>query len=148
MNTSVSDLLRFKGSGVESIPPSATILDAIKRMSARRIGCLAVVAKNGRLSGLISERDCLWKTVAEEESPRKTLVKDKMTPVGKLTTVTPAHTIEDCMGLITTGRHRHLLVLEGSKLVGLVSIGDVVKFLLGDQEATIQSLEKYIEGSL
>lgn len=148
MNTTVGDLLRVKGSAVETIPPTTTILDAIKRMSAHRIGCLAVVAKNGRLSGIISERDCLWKTVAEEESPRKTLVKDKMTPIARMTTVSPTHTVEDCMSLITTGRHRHLLVLDGRKLVGLISIGDVVKYLLGDQEATIQSLEKYIEGSL
>lgn len=148
MNTPVSDLLRIKGSAVESIAPTATILDAIKRMSSCRYGSLVVVGKNGRLSGIITERDCMWKTIAIGESPRTTLVKDKMTPVAQMSTVSPSHTVDDCMNLMTTERHRHLPVVEGKKLVGLISIGDVVKFLMGDQQATIQSLEKYIEGSL
>ena len=148
MNTPVSDMLRIKGSAVETIRPTATILEAVKRMTERRIGCLAVVSSNGRLSGVISERDCLWKTLATEESPRKTQVKEKMTPIQKMSTVTPTHTVDDCMSLMTSGRHRHLLVLENNKLVGLISIGDVVKHILGDQQATIQSLQKYIEGSL
>lgn len=148
MRLAVRELLRTKQAGVASIAPSATVLDAIKLMSERHIGCLAVIGRNGRLAGIITERDCLWKTVAEEESPRRRLVKDKMTPFRKLTTITPENTVDECMTLITNGRHRHLLVLEGEKLVGLVSIGDVVKSVLDDQQATIQSLEKYIEGSL
>lgn len=148
MNTPISDLLRSKGTVVETIEPSATVLEAIRKMRECRIGCLVVVSKAGKLSGLISERDCLWRSVAEGLSPRKILVKELMTPARKLTMVTPAHTVDDCMNLMTTGRHRHLPVLKGTALAGLISIGDVVKFLLGDQQATIQSLEKYIEGSL
>lgn len=148
MNTPVSDLLRSKGSTVETIAPSATVLDAIQQMRACRIGCLVVVSRTRRVAGLVSERDCMWRTIAEGLSPRKTLVKEMMTPIRKLTTVAPTHTVTDCMNLMTTGRHRHIPVMNGTTLAGLISIGDVVKFLLGDQQATIQSLEKYIEGSL
>jgi len=148
MNATVSDMLRAKGGDVECIGPDATILDAIKRMSARRFGCLAVVGKNGRLRGIISERDCMWKTVALGESPRSTLVKDKMTPIAKMSTVTSASTVDDCMSLMTNERHRHLPVMEGAKLVGLISIGDVVKFTIESHQAMIQSLQKYIQGSL
>lgn len=148
MNTLISDLLRSKGFVVETIEPSATVLDAIRKMRECRIGCLVVVSKSGKVSGLLSERDCLWRSIADGLSPRKMLVKEAMTPVRKLTTVTLTHTVDDCMNLMTTGRHRHLPVLKGTTLAGLISIGDVVKFLLGDQQATIQSLEKYIEGSL
>jgi CBS domain-containing protein len=148
MNATVSDILRIKGSAVECIAPDATILEAIKRMSARRFGCLAVVGKNGRLCGIITERDCMWKTIAVGDSPRTMRVQDKMTPITKMSTVTPGHTVDDCMSLMTDERHRHLPVVEGRKLVGLVSIGDVVKFLIGSHQAMIQSLQKYIEGSL
>ena len=148
MNATVSDMLRVKGSVVECIAPDATILDAIKRMSVRKLGCLVVMAKNGRLSGIITERDCMWKTIAVGESPRTTLVKGKMTPINKVSTVTPGHTVDDCMNLMTSERHRHLPVVEGKTLVGLISIGDVVKFTIGSHQAMIQSLQKYIQGSL
>ena len=148
MNTPVSDLLRSKGSTVETVAPTATFLDAIRQMRTCRIGCLVVVSRTKRVAGLVSERDCMWRTIAEGLSPRKTLVKEMMTPLRKLTTVTPSHTVTDCMNLMTTGRYRHIPVMNGPTLAGLISIGDVVKFLLGDQQATIQSLEKYIEGSL
>jgi CBS domain-containing protein len=148
MNATVSDMLRVKGCDVECIEPGATILEAIKRMSARKFGCLAVVARNGRLSGIISERDCMWKTVALGESPRSTLVKDKMTPIAKMSTVTLNSTVDDCMSLMTNGRHRHLPVMDGVKLAGLISIGDVVKFTTESNQAMIQSLQKYIQGSL
>jgi len=147
MSSTVGDLLRIKGTAVEVIAPSGTILEAIRHMSKTRIGCLAVVTKAGKLSGIITERDCLWKVIASGESIRKSLVKDKMTKIAQMETVTPSQTVEDCMGLITTGRHRHLPVVKAGKLVGLVSIGDVVKFMLDSQQATIQSLEKYITGT-
>ena len=147
MSTSVGDLLRIKGAAVETTTSATTILEAIQHMGERHIGCLAVVTKTGRLTGILSERDCLWKVIALGNSPRKMLVKEVMTPIAQMETVTLAHTVEDCMGLITTGRHRHLPVLEADKLAGLISIGDVVKFMLDAQQATIQSLEKYITGT-
>ena len=148
MNATVSDMLRVKGSVVECIAPDATILDAIKRMSVRKLGCLVVMAKNGRLCGIITERDCMWKTIAVGESARTTPVKDKMTPIAKVSTVTPEHTVDDCMNLMTSGRFRHLPVVEGKTLVGLISIGDVVKFTIGSHEAMIQSLQRYIHGTM
>jgi len=148
MNMLVADVLRSKGNKVEIIAPGATILEAVKRMTAIHIGCLVVVSKTGRLAGILSERDCMWKIVAEQTSLRKTLVKDTMTPARKMTTVTLSHTVDDCMNLMTSGHYRHLPVMDGTKLIGIVSIGDAVKSQLDDQRATIKSLEKYIEGSL
>ena len=148
MSTSVGDLLGIKGTAVETIAPAATILEAVRRMADRHIGCLVVVNKSGKLLGILSERDCLWKVFAQGSSPRTNRVKDAMTPLAQMHTVGPAETVEDCMGLMTQGRHRHLPVLIDGKLAGLISIGDVVKSLLDAQRATIQSLEKYITGSL
>ncbi len=147
MSTTVGDLLQIKGKAVETITASETILEGIRRMSEKHIGCLAVVTKAGKLSGILSERDILWKVVAAGKSPKTNTVKDAMTPIAQMDTVTPAQTVEECMALITGKRHRHLPVLEDGKLAGLISIGDVVKFMLDSQQATIQSLEKYITGT-
>ena len=147
MGTTAGDLLRDKGTAVETIAVSASILEAIRRMADKHIGCLAVVTKTGKLSGILSERDCLWKVVAPGGSPKTRLVKDAMTPRNQMMTVAPDQTVEECMALITGRRHRHLPVMEGDKLVGLISIGDIVKALLDSQQATIQSLEKYITGT-
>lgn len=147
MSTTVGDLLRIKGAKVETITAAETVLEAIRRMSARHIGCLAVVTKAGKLSGILSERDCLWKVVAEGKSPKTNLVKDAMTPLKQMKTVAPGQTVEECMSLMTGRRHRHLPVLADGKLAGLISIGDVVKFMLDAQQSTIDSLEKYITGT-
>ena len=147
MSTTVGDLLRIKGNKVETIAASETILEGIRCMSEKHIGCLAVVTQTGKLSGILSERDVLWKVIAEAKSPKTRLVKDAMTPLKQMKTVTPSVSVEECMALMTGRRHRHLPVLEGGKLVGMVSIGDVVKFMLDAQQATIQSLEKYITGT-
>jgi CBS domain-containing protein len=147
MSTTVGDLLRIKGAKVETITAAEPILEAVRRMSEHHIGCLAVVTKAGKLSGILSERDCLWKVFAQGSSPRTKLVKEAMTPIAQMRTVTPSQTIEECMELMTTRRHRHLPVLDEGKLAGLISIGDVVKHMIDAQQATIQSLEKYITGT-
>ena len=147
MSTTVGDLLRIKGAKVETIAAAETVLEAIRRMSAKHIGCLAVVTKAGKLSGIVSERDCLWKVIAEGKSPKTNLVKDAMTPLKQMKTVAPGQTVEECMSLMTGRRHRHLPVLADGKLTGLISIGDVVKFMLDAQQSTIDSLEKYITGT-
>ena len=147
MSTTVGDLLRIKGAKVETITAAEMVLEAIRRMSAKHIGCLAVVTQAGKLSGIVSERDCLWKVIAEGKSPKTNLVKDAMTPVKQMKTVAPGQTVEECMALMTGRRHRHLPVLADGKLVGLISIGDVVKFMLDAQQSTIDSLEKYITGT-
>ena len=147
MSTTVGDLLQIKGTKVETTTPSATILDAIKQMAERRIGCLAVVTKTGKLSGIVSERDCLWKVIATGQSPRTHVVKEAMTPLKQMKTVTVDISVDECMALMTDRRHRHLPVMAGDKLAGLISIGDVVKYEIDAKEATIQSLEKYITGT-
>jgi CBS domain-containing protein len=93
MSTTVGDLLRIKGNRVETITAGETILEAIRRMSEKHIGCLAVVAKSGKLSGILSERDVLWKVIAEAKSPKTHLVKDAMTPLKQMKTVTPSQTV-------------------------------------------------------
>ena len=147
MSTTVGDLLRIKGAKVETITAAEPLLEAIRRMSEKHIGCLAVVTQAGKLSGILSERDVLWKVIAAGNSPKTHAVKDAMTPLKQMDTVSPAQTVEECMGLISGRRHRHLPVLDGGKLVGMISIGDVVKFLLDAQQSTIDSLEKYITGT-
>ena len=147
MSTTVGDLLRIKGNKVETIAASETILEGIRRMSEKHIGCLAVVTQAGKLSGILSERDVLWKIVAAGKSPKTNQVKDAMTPLKQMKTVEPSASVEECMALMTGRRHRHLPVLADGKLAGLISIGDVVKFMLDAQQATIQSLEKYITGT-
>lgn len=147
MSTTVGDLLRAKGFNVETITATETILDAVRRMNEKHIGCLAVVTKTGKLTGILSERDCLWKVIAAGKSPRNALVKDVMTPARQMKTAAASMTVEECMSLMTDRRHRHLPVVADGKLAGLVSIGDVVKHMIDSQEATIQSLEKYITGT-
>ena len=147
MSTTVGDLLRIKGNKVETIAAGAPLIEAIRRMSEKHIGCLAVVTQAGKLSGIVSERDVLWKVIAEGLSPKTHLVKDAMTPLKQMKTVVPSESVEECMALMTGRRHRHLPVLADGKLAGLISIGDVVKFMLDAQQATIQSLEKYITGT-
>lgn len=147
MSTTVGDLLQIKGTKVEVVAPTATIIEAVKHMAKVRIGCLAVATKTGKLLGILSERDCLWKVLAPGASTKTKLVKDAMTPAKEMHTVSPSVSVEECMGLMTTGRHRHLPVVVDGKLAGLISIGDVVKHMMDSQVATIQSLEKYITGT-
>ncbi len=147
MSTTVGNLLKIKGTKVETIAAGTTIIDAVKHMAKVRIGCLAVATKAGELLGILSERDCLWKVIAAGNSTKTTLVKDAMTPVEDVETVSPDVTVEECMGMMTAGRHRHLPVLVDGKLAGLISIGDVVKHMMDSQDATIKSLEKYITGT-
>ena len=147
MSTTVADLLQIKGTKVETIASTATIYEAVKRMAEAHIGCLAVTTKTGKLMGILSERDCLWKVIAPGRAVRKVLVKEAMTPVKQMKTVAPAASVDECMELMTGRRHRHLPVLADEKLAGLISIGDVVKYEIDSKEATIQSLEKYITGT-
>ena len=147
MSTTVGDLLQIKGTKVETIEATATIMEAVKRMAMVRIGCLAVATKTGKLTGILSERDCLWKVIAAGGSPRTKTVKDAMTPIKEVETVLPSVTVEECMAMMTSGRHRHLPVVVEGKLAGLISIGDVVKHMIDSQQTTIKSLEKYITGT-
>jgi IMP dehydrogenase len=146
MNTPISQLLDRKGRDVVTIPPQASVFEAVQLMDTRQIGCLLIMNKSGKLAGLLSERDCFRKVILLEKQPRAVPVKDAMTR--KVIYVTPETTVDDCMSLMTQKRIRHLPVIEHDKVDGLISIGDLVKFMATEQDIMIRNLEKYIEGSL
>ena len=140
---SVSAILAHKGSAVWSIAPDATVFDAIQLMADKNVGALPVM-ENGRLAGIISERDYTRKVILKGKSSKETPVKDIMTQ--EIVTVDSGDSVTVCMRLMTDKRIRHLPVMEGSKMVGLVSIGDLVRRIISAQTATIDNLEKYITG--
>ena len=146
MNTPISQLLDRKGRDVVTVSSSASIFEAIELMEAKKVGCLLIMNKNGTLAGILSERDCFRKVILLEKQPRSVLVKDVMTK--KVIYITPDTTVDDCMSVMTQKRFRHLPVIEHDKVCGLISIGDVVKFMAVEQDLMIRNLEKYIEGSL
>ena len=132
---------KSKGRGVFSIAPDALVYDALKLMAEKDVGAL-VVLEGGRLAGIISERDYARKVILHGKSSHEIRVREIMT--SKLITVHPGQTVPECMGLMTERRVRHLPVIEGERLIGLLSIGDLVKEVIADQEQTIKQLESYI----
>ena len=138
---SVRQLLQAKGREVYSITPEARVFDALKLMADKDVGAL-VVQEGGKLAGILSERDYARKVILEGKSSHDITVRDIMT--GKVITVGPDQTVEDCMALMTGKRIRHLPVIEGGRLAGLLSIGDLVKEVIAEQEQTIRQLESYI----
>jgi CBS domain-containing protein len=140
---SVGAILAHKGSAVWSIAPNSTVFDAIQLMADKNVGALPVV-EEGELVGIISERDYTRKVILKGKSSKDTPVRDIMTqePV----TVHPGDSVSECMHVMTEKRVRHLPVMEGTKIVGLVSIGDLVRRIIWAQTATIDNLEKYITG--
>ncbi len=139
----VGALLRDKTSVIHSIPPTATVLDAIALMAERNIGALPVL-QGKRLVGMFSERDYTRKIVLMGRTSRETLVGEIMTrdPV----IVDPAATVNDCMEIMTEERVRHLPVVEDGELIGILSIGDLVKWIISAQTATIEHLTRYVFG--
>lgn len=136
-------ILKNKGSQIWSLAPDATVYEAISTMAEKNVGALLVVSE-GKLVGIISERDYARKVILKDKSSRKTLVGDIMT--SPVITVTPGHTVDECMQIMTDNRIRHLPVLEGEKLVGAISIGDLVKAIISTQAETILQLDNYITG--
>lgn len=146
MNTRVSELLDIKGHAVYTIGPDQTAWEAVREMDQHGIGSLLVVGNADEPPlGIVSEYDCR-KLLLNEQDPRKILVSDMMSR--NLVVVVPTSTVEDCMQLMTEKRVRHLPVIERNTVHGLLSIGDVVKFLYSDRERMVENLEKYITGSL
>ena len=130
-----------KASTVWSIGPNAMVIDAIQLMGEKNVGALPVV-DNGTLVGIVSERDYTRKVILKGRSSKETPVSDIMT--AQLLTVTPSDNVIECMRIMTEKRVRHLPVLEGTNLVGILSIGDTVKWFISAQTATIDDLERYI----
>lgn len=139
----VQHLLDAKGSNVISIKPEGSVLDAIKQMAEAGIGSL-IVLDGERLAGILSERDYARKVILKGRASDSTPVADIMTT--DVVTTTPAATIEDCMQVMTNGKFRHLPVLDEGKVIGVVSIGDLVQAIIADQKAEIEQLEHYIAG--
>jgi CBS domain-containing protein len=140
---SVGAILAHKGSAVWSIAPNATVFDAIQLMADKNVGALPVV-ENGRLVGIISERDYTRKVILKGKSSKETPVRDIMTM--EVITAHPGDSVNKCMHMMTDKRVRHLPLLEGTKMIGLISIGDLVRRIISAQTATIDNLEKYITG--
>lgn len=145
MNSEISGkvssiLAHKKASAVWSIGPDATVFNAIRLMDEKNVGALPVL-DNKALVGIVSERDCTRKVIVKGGSAKDTSVSDIMTK--QVLTVNPSNSVTECMRIMTERRVRHLPVLEGTKLVGILSIGDVVNWLMSAQKATIDNLEGY-----
>ena len=139
----VGAILQNKGKSIFSIDPEETVFEAIKLMAHKNIGALLVMSGE-KLVGVMSERDYTRKIALRGKSSKDTKVGEIIsTPV---VSVTPNHTIEECMRLMTEHRFRHLPVLDGEKVLGVISIGDLVNWIISTQNATIRQMEEYISG--
>jgi CBS domain-containing protein len=141
MAETIEQILRKKGGGIWSVAPDATVYDALAIMSERGVGALLVMQEE-KLVGIFSERDYARKVILQGHSSRDTRVREIMT--GAPITVTPEHTVEECMRLMTHHRVRHLPVLNGERVVGVISIGDLVNAIISEQAETIGHLHAYI----
>ena len=139
----IGSLLGKKGAQVWSLPPTASVYDAISMMAEKEVGALPVLDGN-TLLGIVSERDYARKVILQGRSSKDTPVTAIMT--SPVVTVSPSHTVEECMRLVTERRIRHLPVVEAERLVGIVSIGDLVNWTITAQQETIVHLETYISG--
>ncbi len=139
----IDAILSQKGTEIFSVPPEASVFEAIELMDSKNVGAL-IVMENDRLVGMISERDYTRKIVLRGKRSRETLVREIMT--SELTVAHPHEPVEKCLRLMTEKRIRHLPVMDGEKLRGVISIGDLVKFVISAQHATIAHLENYIYG--
>jgi CBS domain-containing protein len=139
----IDAVLNQKGSQVWSVSPDSTVFDAIELMAQKNVGALPVV-EDGKLVGMVSERDYTRKVALKGKASKQTLVREIM--LTSVISVTAEHTVAECLRLMTEHRVRHLPVMEGEKMIGLVSIGDLVNWTISAQTATINHLESYIAG--
>ena len=140
---SVRDILNTKDGKIQSISPKATVYEALEKMSEKEIGAL-VVMENKKIVGIISERDYARKIILQGKTSKQTLVKEVMS--SNLFSVTPDTSVEDAMVLMTGKHVRHLPVLEKTKFVGIISIGDVLKLIISNKDFLINQLSDYIAG--
>ncbi len=141
--TAARTLLEHKGRDLWTISPSATVFEAIRLMSEKNIGALPVL-EGESLAGIVSERDYMSKVMLKGRSSKETTVGEIMTR--GVVTVEPQQSVSECMDIITQHRVRHLPVMEQGRLIGVVSIGDLVRWIIATQRVTIEQLEKYIAG--
>lgn len=143
MKTKIKEILAVKGQDVWAVSPQSTVYDAIDKMAEKGVGALAVT-KDDRLVGIVSERDYARKVILKGQASRETTVKEIMTT--DVVCVTGEESVDECMALMTENHIRHLPVMDGEKLIGMISVGDLVKSIIRNQTFTIEQLEGYIRG--
>ena len=142
-NATIAEILNHKGTIVWSIPPDTTVFAAVQMMADKNVGAL-LVTEADKLVGIISERDYTRKVVLLGKSSKQTAVREILS--GQVIHVTPAHTVQECLRLMTDHRIRHLPVVEGGRILGIVSIGDLVNWIISAQTTAIHQLQTYIAG--
>ena len=142
-NDTINEILSNKGANVWSVSPDTTVFDAIQMMADKNVGALLVV-QGDKLVGIISERDYTRKVILQGKSSKQTAVKEILS--SHVVEVSPSHTVEECLRLMTDHRVRHLPVIENGKIIGVVSIGDLVNWIISAQSTTIHQLQTYIAG--
>ena len=140
----IGSVLSLKGRELWSVAPTTTVYEAIEKMSEKGVGALLVMSE-GKLAGMISERDYARKVILKDRSSKQTMVREIMTST--VITVTPSHHVEECMRTMTENRIRHLPVVDRDEVVGIVSIGDLVNWIITAHEETIGHLQNYIAGN-
>ena len=143
--TTVRQVLANKGAAVYSVSPEVSVFEALTLMAQHDIGAVLVTA-NDRLEGIFTERDYARKVVLKGLSSREATVGELMTP--NVCTITPSHTMDNVMAIMTENRFRHLPVVDHGRIAGIITIGDVVKAVIDEQQATIQQLSSYIAGDI
>jgi len=142
--TTIKQVLDGKGHGVLTVQPDDTVLHALEQMASQNVGAV-IVTKNDAPVGIFTERDYARSVILKGRSSPTTPVRDVMS--SEVIFVRPEQTVDECMAIMTDKRFRHMPVLQGGKLVGIVSIGDLVKSIIDQQEFTIEQLKGYIGGN-
>ncbi len=145
MTTTVRQILQGKGGTIHTVTPQSSVFTALELMAKHDIGSV-IVTEGNRLVGIFTERDYARKVVLRGRTSKDATIGELMTQ--NVLTVSPSQTIDDCMAMMTNNRFRHLPVVERGEITGIITIGDVVKSVIADQEATINQLHGYIAGDL